>query len=52
MSQNIDLSSYSRCHEDSPDYGKIDAGNIVLKEWYGKMSILQNFTCRMRDPFQ
>ncbi len=43
----INLANYWCCHENCPDYGKRNSGNIVLKERYGKndRAMLKCRTC-------
>ena len=47
MGSEIDLSKFWCWHEGCSDYGKKDAGNIVLKEFYGKnhIALLKCRTC-------
>jgi len=48
MESNLDLSKFWCWQKDCPDYGKMDAGNIVLKERGGKdnRALLKCKTCR------
>lgn len=48
MEFNLDLSKFWCWQKDCPDYGKKGAGNIVLKERYGKdnRALLKCRTCR------
>jgi transposase-like protein len=43
----INLANHWCCHEDCPDYGKRDIGNIVIKEYCGKnnRAMLKCRTC-------
>ena len=47
MSSDLDLSEFSCWQKDCPDHGKKGAGNIVLKERYGKdnRALLKCRTC-------
>jgi len=47
MEEKLDLSKFWCWQEDCPDHGKTGAGNIVLKERYGKdnRALLKCRTC-------
>jgi len=47
MESDLDLSKFWCWQKDCPDYGKMGAGNIVLKERYGKenRALLKCKTC-------